>query len=67
LPDGIFSDQKSHFGYILESLEKEKVGIFKFGNFVVFRNIFTRLGKLYHEKSGNPVAFSKVGEIFLSM
>jgi hypothetical protein len=29
LPDGIFSDQKSHFGYILESLEKEKVGIFK--------------------------------------
>jgi hypothetical protein len=28
LPDGVFSNQKSQFGYTLEGLELEKVGIF---------------------------------------
>jgi hypothetical protein len=28
LPDGVFSNKKSKFGYILESLEMENVGIF---------------------------------------
>jgi cyanate permease len=28
LPDGLFSYQKSQFGYILEGLGKENVGIF---------------------------------------
>jgi hypothetical protein len=32
LPDGSFSNQKSQFGYILEGLGNEKVGIF-FGYF----------------------------------
>jgi hypothetical protein len=27
LPDGIFSDQKYNFGYILEGLGKENIGI----------------------------------------
>jgi hypothetical protein len=28
LPDGVFSNEKSHFGYILEGLGMENVGIF---------------------------------------
>jgi hypothetical protein len=28
LPDGIFSNQKSQYGYILEGLAMENVGIF---------------------------------------
>jgi hypothetical protein len=35
LPDGIFSNQKSKFGSILEGLAMEGVGIF-YGNFVNF-------------------------------
>jgi hypothetical protein len=69
LPDGIFSNQKSRFGLILEGLEMEKVETF-YGNFeyitaiwyilwpfaklVVIWSIFPRFGILYREKCGNP-------------
>jgi hypothetical protein len=60
-----FSDQKLHFGYILEDLQKENVRIF-YGNFIYFAvtwyfytcplgsfvvswYIVKRLGKLYQE------------------
>jgi hypothetical protein len=71
LPDGIFSNQKSKFGSILEGLEMEDVGIFyiwsyetsyalwyglcSFGNVVIIWYIFHRFGILSDEKSGNPV------------
>jgi hypothetical protein len=35
LPDGLFSNQKSKSGYILEGLAMEDVGIF-YGHFVHF-------------------------------
>jgi hypothetical protein len=35
LPDGLFSTQKSRFGYILESLRLENVDIF-YGHFGIF-------------------------------
>jgi hypothetical protein len=69
LPDGIFSDQKSEVGYILEGLLIEDVGIvyvplvycWPFGIFcghlvyiIVFVYTFSRFGMLYREKSGNP-------------
>jgi hypothetical protein len=72
LPDGTFSNQKSKFGYILEGLVMEDVGIFMailsilrlhgifYGhlvNFVVIWYIFPRFGMLYREKSGNPVVY----------
>jgi hypothetical protein len=68
LPDGIFSNQKSQFGQILEGFGKERVGIFfghikntmdiwyillLFGNLVAIWYIF-RFGILCQEKSGNP-------------
>jgi hypothetical protein len=69
LPDGIFSDQKSQFGFILGGFENKNVCVF-YGHleffkatwfvctfdahFVVTWYFFTRLGKLYQEKSGNP-------------
>jgi hypothetical protein len=69
LPDGLFSNQKSKFGKILEGLAMEDVGIF-YGHlvhFMVFCYIlltlgivrgnlvyFPRFGILYQEKSGNP-------------
>jgi hypothetical protein len=37
LPDGLFSNQKSKFGLILEGLAKEDVGIF-YGHLVHFRS-----------------------------
>jgi hypothetical protein len=65
LPDGIISNQKSQFGYILEGLRMENVGTFyahleyvidiwSFGNFGVIWFIFPRFGILCQEKSGNP-------------
>jgi hypothetical protein len=42
LPDSIVSDQKSKFGYTLEGLEKENVGIF-----MAVRNILRPFGKVY--------------------
>jgi hypothetical protein len=69
LPDGLFSNQKSPFGYILENLGKEDVVIFydhlecllPFGiiycrlvQFVVIWYIFSVLVSLDQEKSGNP-------------
>jgi hypothetical protein len=69
LPDGLLSNQKSQFGYILEGLEMEIAGIFYghleyftviwyvlwvFGNVVVIWYIFPRFGILCQEKSGNP-------------
>jgi hypothetical protein len=68
LPDGIFSNQKSLFGEILEGLAMGVVGIF-YGNLVHFTTIwyslwpsgiFFRFGMLYQEKSGNPVFLSGV-------
>jgi hypothetical protein len=68
LPDGIFSNQKSQFGKILEGLAMEDVGIFNdhlvqftviwyilwpFGRFMVIWHIFSCFGML-HQKSGNP-------------
>jgi hypothetical protein len=56
LPDGIFSNQKSKFEYILEGLAIEKVAIF-YGHLVSFTAIWYILccfGVLYKEKSGNP-------------
>jgi hypothetical protein len=38
LPDGIFSNQKSQFGYILECFAMEDVGTF-YGNLVYFTAI----------------------------
>jgi hypothetical protein len=35
LPDGVFSKQKSQFGYILEGLAMEDVGMF-YGHLVYF-------------------------------
>jgi hypothetical protein len=66
----IFSNQKSQFGYILEGLEMENVGIFyghleyftamcyilwPFENLVVIWYIFPRFGTVCQQKSGNPV------------
>jgi hypothetical protein len=71
LPDGIFSNQKSQFGQILEGHGMEDVVIFvtilsillPFGIFYghsaylpPFRCIFSRFGMLHPEKSGSPVA-----------
>jgi hypothetical protein len=39
LPDGIFSNQKSQFGYILEGLAIEDVGIF-YGDLLYFTAIW---------------------------
>jgi hypothetical protein len=68
LPDGLFSNQKYQFGYILEGLRMGNAGIFyglfgifyghilwQFGNVVVIWYIFSRFGILCQEKSGNPV------------
>jgi hypothetical protein len=67
LPDGLFSNQKSKFGSILEGIEMEHIGIFyghleyimaiwyiiwPFGGILVY--YFTRFGILYNEKYGNP-------------
>jgi hypothetical protein len=42
LPDGLFSNQKSQFGYILEDLAKENVGIF-YDHLVYFTAIVNNL------------------------
>jgi hypothetical protein len=67
LPDGLFSNQKSKLGYILEGLALEDVGIFwstllsfvtyilrTFG--IIRGNLVysSRFVFLYQEKSGNP-------------
>jgi hypothetical protein len=61
LPDGIFSDQKSLFGYILKGITMKAYGLF-YGHSVYFTAIwyilllfgFSRFGMFYQEKSGNP-------------
>jgi hypothetical protein len=69
LPDGIFSDQKSPFGRILEGPGMENVGIF-YGHFEYLTALwyivwpfvtfcdhtvyFSHFGMLYQKKSGNP-------------
>jgi hypothetical protein len=69
LPDGLFSNPKSKFGYILEGLAIEDDGTF-YGHLVhftvfcyilwaigiVWGNLvyFSRFGILFLEKSGNP-------------
>jgi hypothetical protein len=70
LPDGIFSNQTSQFGYIMEGRGMGKVGVLydcleyitavwymlcPFGNLVTIWYIFPRFGILCQEKSGNPV------------
>jgi hypothetical protein len=78
LSDGLFSNQKSKFGKILEGLEMQDVGIF-YGHlvhFTVFCYIlltfgivcgnlvyFYRFGILYQEKSGNPAREHQIGQI----
>jgi hypothetical protein len=69
LPDGLFSNQKSKFGQILEGPRKENAGKFyghweyftaiwynlrPLGNVVVNWYTFPRFGTLCQEKSGNP-------------
>jgi hypothetical protein len=69
LPDGLFSNQKSQFGFIGEGLAMENLGIFydhldyfraignilwPFGIFCGNWYIFPRFGILDQEKSGNP-------------
>jgi hypothetical protein len=69
LPDGLFSNQKDQFGYILEGQRVENAGIFyghleyftviwyilwPFGNVVAIWYIFSRFGTLCQETSGNP-------------
>jgi hypothetical protein len=39
LPDGLFSNQKSKFGYILEALAMEDVGVF-YGRLINFPGIW---------------------------
>jgi hypothetical protein len=72
LPDGLFSNRKSKFGYILDGLALEDVGIF-YGHlvhlwsflifnghlvyFVVIWYIFPHFGISYQEKAGNPCLF----------
>jgi hypothetical protein len=70
LPDGLFSNQKYKFEYILEGLGMKNVGLFyghlecnkaiwyilwAFGNLVAIWYIFQCFGILNIEKSGNPV------------
>jgi hypothetical protein len=59
LPDGFFSNQKTHFGKILEGLRVENYGhleyfIGDFGTFFVHLVHFSGFGIMYQEKSGNP-------------
>jgi hypothetical protein len=66
LPDGLFSNQKSLFGKILEGLRLENVDVFyahfieiwdiirPSGIFCVYLVHFSRFGIKYQEKSGNP-------------
>jgi hypothetical protein len=66
LPDGIFSNQKSKFGLILEGLERKDIGLVSailrpndvfYGDMVhvvVVSYIFSRFGMLHREKSGIP-------------
>jgi hypothetical protein len=69
LPDGIFSNQISQLGSILEGLVMEDVGISNgylvflrlldifyehLLYFLVIWYIYPRFGMLYQEKSGNP-------------
>jgi hypothetical protein len=57
-----FSDQKSKFGYILEDLGMENVGIFSVHleyfttiGYILWSLVnFKSFGILYQEKSGNP-------------
>jgi hypothetical protein len=80
LPDGLFSNQKSQFGSILEGLEIENLGIFydhlvyftaignilrPFGLFCGHLVYFPRFGMLYDEKSGNPACFAGFHSIHL--
>jgi uncharacterized membrane protein len=62
LPDGIFAYQKFQFGYILEGLGMEIVGIF-YGNSTAIWFILWSFGialpvlvfYVYQEKSGKPL------------
>jgi hypothetical protein len=69
LPDGLFANQKSQFGYILEDLRLQNFDIF-YGHLEYFKDIwdilltfgtlcvhfihFSGFGMLYQDKSGNP-------------
>jgi hypothetical protein len=70
LPDGVFSNQNSRFGQILEGLPMEGAGIiyghlvyftatlyilWPFGLLCSYLVYFYRFGMLYQQKSGNPV------------
>jgi hypothetical protein len=63
LPDGIFPNQKSHFGYILEDLAMEDVGAFMaiwsimlpFGICYGYLVYFLPFWYVVPKKSGNPV------------
>jgi hypothetical protein len=60
LPDGIFSNQKSQFGYFLESLALEDVGIF-YGRLVYFTAICEMLWP-FDTVSFNLVYFTRFGK-----
>jgi hypothetical protein len=77
LPDGIFAYRKSQFGYILEGLGVDNVGIL-YGHsvyvhliylFVHLQHIFcvhlesyTRFGRLYQEKIWQPCSDTNVDD-----
>jgi hypothetical protein len=78
LPDGLFSNQKSQFDYILEGFRMENAVIFyghleystaiwyilwPFGNVVVIWYIIPRFGKLCQEKSGNYIPDPNAGKL----
>jgi hypothetical protein len=66
LPDGLFTNQKSHFGSILEGFAMEDISAlyghsvyftaiwYIFVAFMVIWYIFPRFGMLYQNESGNP-------------
>jgi hypothetical protein len=58
LPDGLFSNQKSRFGYILEALAKEDVDMYIICPFGLFLRLF---GIIF---CGHLVYFVVIGYIF---
>jgi hypothetical protein len=59
LPDGLFSNQKSKFGYILEGLALEDVGIYFMDTWSILRS-FCYILWTFGTVRGNFVFFSNL-------